>query len=302
MAAAFAAASETPRIAFAPSFALVGRAVELDHARVERGLVGRVHPDHRRGDDVDHVRDGLAHALAEVAPLVAVAQLERLVLAGGRAGRAPPRGRRRRSPTATSTSTVGLPRESRISRAVTLMISVIGILLGPRNVPARAAPRQSVSRYACPGRGEGSELRGRSHGGTAAGQGGDRDGRGRRDRARARAGARARGREGGRERPRRRTVTAAGAAPRWRTGSSPEIRAAGGEAVASYDSVATREGADGIVWTALSKLGGLDVLVNNAGILRDRTAAQHEPRTTSTGCSTSTSAARSSAPRRRRGR
>jgi NAD(P)-dependent dehydrogenase (short-subunit alcohol dehydrogenase family) len=35
--------------------------------------------------------------------------------------------------------------------------------------------------------------------------------------------------------------------------------------------VATREGADGIVWTALSKLGAVDVLVNNAGILRDRT-------------------------------
>jgi NAD(P)-dependent dehydrogenase (short-subunit alcohol dehydrogenase family) len=50
-----------------------------------------------------------------------------------------------------------------------------------------------------------------------------------------------------------------------------EIRAAGGEAVASYDSVATREGADGIVWTALSRLGGIDVVVNNAGILRDRT-------------------------------
>jgi NAD(P)-dependent dehydrogenase (short-subunit alcohol dehydrogenase family) len=50
-----------------------------------------------------------------------------------------------------------------------------------------------------------------------------------------------------------------------------EIRAEGGEAVASYDSVATREGADGIVWTAASKLGGVDVLVNNAGILRDRT-------------------------------
>ena len=50
-----------------------------------------------------------------------------------------------------------------------------------------------------------------------------------------------------------------------------EIRSAGGDAVASYDSVATREGADGIVWTALAKLGGIDVLVNNAGILRDRT-------------------------------
>ena len=50
-----------------------------------------------------------------------------------------------------------------------------------------------------------------------------------------------------------------------------EIKAAGGEAVASYDSVATREGADGILWTALSKYGRVDILVNNAGILRDRT-------------------------------
>src|SRR5512138_1418383 len=50
-----------------------------------------------------------------------------------------------------------------------------------------------------------------------------------------------------------------------------EIRAAGGEAAASYDTVATREGADGIVWTALNRFGRVDVLVNNAGILRDRT-------------------------------
>src|SRR5512132_1279007 len=50
-----------------------------------------------------------------------------------------------------------------------------------------------------------------------------------------------------------------------------EIKGGGGEAAASYDSVATREGADGIVWTALSRFGRLDVLVNNAGILRDRT-------------------------------
>lgn len=50
-----------------------------------------------------------------------------------------------------------------------------------------------------------------------------------------------------------------------------EIKAAGGEAVASTDTVATREGADGIVWTAQSKFGRVDVLVNNAGILRDRT-------------------------------
>jgi NAD(P)-dependent dehydrogenase (short-subunit alcohol dehydrogenase family) len=50
-----------------------------------------------------------------------------------------------------------------------------------------------------------------------------------------------------------------------------EIAALGGEAVASYDTVATREGADGILWTALSRFGRVDVLVNNAGILRDRT-------------------------------
>jgi NAD(P)-dependent dehydrogenase (short-subunit alcohol dehydrogenase family) len=49
-----------------------------------------------------------------------------------------------------------------------------------------------------------------------------------------------------------------------------DVKTAGGDAVANYDSVATREGADGIVWSALSKYGRLDVLVNNAGILRDR--------------------------------
>jgi NAD(P)-dependent dehydrogenase (short-subunit alcohol dehydrogenase family) len=50
-----------------------------------------------------------------------------------------------------------------------------------------------------------------------------------------------------------------------------DIKAAGGEASANYDSVATREGADGILWTALNKYGRVDVLVNNAGILRDKT-------------------------------
>jgi NAD(P)-dependent dehydrogenase (short-subunit alcohol dehydrogenase family) len=50
-----------------------------------------------------------------------------------------------------------------------------------------------------------------------------------------------------------------------------EVKDAGGDAVANYDSVATREGADGIMWTALSKYGKIDVLMNNAGILRDRT-------------------------------
>src|SRR5436309_10800069 len=50
-----------------------------------------------------------------------------------------------------------------------------------------------------------------------------------------------------------------------------EIKAAGGDAIANYDSVATREGADGLVWSALNKFGKLDIVVNNAGILRDKT-------------------------------
>jgi NAD(P)-dependent dehydrogenase (short-subunit alcohol dehydrogenase family) len=49
-----------------------------------------------------------------------------------------------------------------------------------------------------------------------------------------------------------------------------EIRAAGGEAVAATQSVATHEGADAIVKTALDAFGAIDVLVNNAGILRDK--------------------------------
>jgi NAD(P)-dependent dehydrogenase (short-subunit alcohol dehydrogenase family) len=50
-----------------------------------------------------------------------------------------------------------------------------------------------------------------------------------------------------------------------------EIEEAGGKAVASYADIATGEGAQEVVWTALNKFGRLDVLVNNAGIIRDRT-------------------------------
>src|ERR1019366_3234502 len=49
-----------------------------------------------------------------------------------------------------------------------------------------------------------------------------------------------------------------------------EILAAGGEAVASTADVADWSGAESIVRTAIETFGGLDVLVNNAGFLRDR--------------------------------
>jgi NAD(P)-dependent dehydrogenase (short-subunit alcohol dehydrogenase family) len=49
-----------------------------------------------------------------------------------------------------------------------------------------------------------------------------------------------------------------------------EIRAAGGEATANSDDISTWAGAQGLITQALDTFGGLDVLVNNAGILRDR--------------------------------
>jgi NAD(P)-dependent dehydrogenase (short-subunit alcohol dehydrogenase family) len=53
-----------------------------------------------------------------------------------------------------------------------------------------------------------------------------------------------------------------------------EIQKAGGTAVANYDSVATMEGGQNILKTALDAFGQVDVLVNNAGILRDKTLAK----------------------------
>ena len=49
-----------------------------------------------------------------------------------------------------------------------------------------------------------------------------------------------------------------------------EIKKAGGEAVANYDSVATRDGGENIVKTAVNAFGKVDIVINNAGILRDK--------------------------------
>jgi hypothetical protein len=66
---------------------LVGRAVERDQRLVDLGLLLGIHTAERVVDlTVDRI-DRLAHALAAVARLVAVAQLDRLVRAGGRPGR-----------------------------------------------------------------------------------------------------------------------------------------------------------------------------------------------------------------------
>jgi len=49
-----------------------------------------------------------------------------------------------------------------------------------------------------------------------------------------------------------------------------EIVSAGGKAVANYDSVATMAGGENIVKTAMDAYGTVDILINNAGILRDK--------------------------------
>lgn len=49
-----------------------------------------------------------------------------------------------------------------------------------------------------------------------------------------------------------------------------EIRKAGGTAVANYDSVSTEAGGANIIKTALDNFGTIDILINNAGILRDK--------------------------------
>jgi NAD(P)-dependent dehydrogenase (short-subunit alcohol dehydrogenase family) len=57
-----------------------------------------------------------------------------------------------------------------------------------------------------------------------------------------------------------------------------EINEKGGKAVANYDSVSTPEGGEAIVRAAVENFGKVDIVINNAGILRDKSFAKLEPK------------------------
>ncbi len=140
----------TPRMAFGAEARLVRRAVELDHR------VRRSRPDPRRPcrttrvddlavDGVDRLADT---PLPQIAALVAVAQFDRLVGAGRRRPRAPRRGRSVPSSSITSTSTVGLPRLSRIWRAWTSTIAVMVQFLVAGSRPSSLSSGRRARQFA----------------------------------------------------------------------------------------------------------------------------------------------------------
>ena len=53
-------------------------------------------------------------------------------------------------------------------------------------------------------------------------------------------------------------------------GTVEAIKAAGGNAVANYDNVATMEGGEAVIRSAVDNFGQVDVLVNSVGVLQDR--------------------------------
>ena len=59
--------------------------------------------------------------------------------------------------------------------------------------------------------------------------------------------------------------------------TAKEIESLGGVAVANTDSVATPEGGESIVNTAIEAFGRVDIVINNAGILRDKTFQNMTP-------------------------
>ncbi len=56
-----------------------------------------------------------------------------------------------------------------------------------------------------------------------------------------------------------------------------EIRAAGGEALSNYDSVSTPEGGEALIRQAVEAFGRVDIVINNAGILRDKSMLKMSP-------------------------
>jgi len=55
-----------------------------------------------------------------------------------------------------------------------------------------------------------------------------------------------------------------------------EIKKAGGEAIPNYDDVSKASGGESLVQSAIEKFGKVDILINNAGILRDKTFIKME--------------------------